>query len=64
MLPDDRHVVPDVERVLETNQRYWIVEKLDRAGAIATKFDPRSRTRADAPTQLRDGTRKGGRRPE
>jgi hypothetical protein len=39
----DEHVVPDVERVVERHERYWIVEKVGVAAAVAEKLDPRSR---------------------
>ena len=41
--PDDGHVVPEVERVVEQQDRYWVVEKIGHAGRIAENFDPRSR---------------------
>ena len=40
--PGDGHVVREVERVVEQQDRYWVVEKIGRAGSIAEKFDPRS----------------------
>jgi hypothetical protein len=40
--PGDQHVWPDVEQVIEMNDEYWIVEKLERAAEIATQADPRS----------------------
>jgi hypothetical protein len=42
VLPDDAHVWPDVERVVERNNRYWIVEKTGHAAAVTAKLDPRS----------------------
>ena len=39
--PGDEHVWPDVELVRERNDRYWIVEKVGRAGEIAESGDPR-----------------------
>jgi hypothetical protein len=41
--PDDAHVWPDVERVIEKRDRYWLVEKSGEAGAMAAKLDPRAR---------------------
>ena len=41
--PSDEHVVPDVERVIQRNERYWIVEKVGHAGDVSERFDPRSR---------------------
>ena len=40
--PDDEHVWPDVERVTDRNERYWIVEKFGQAGKLAIDADPRS----------------------
>src|SRR5918995_6955950 len=40
---DDDHVWPDVERILERFDRYWIVEKHGYSGSMAAKLDPRSR---------------------
>jgi hypothetical protein len=41
--PGDRHVVPDVERVLAQHQRYWVVEKVGVAAVVAEHLDLRSR---------------------
>src|SRR3954467_3559596 len=38
--PSDDHVWPDVERVVERRDAYWIVEKIDVAGQIAKEQDP------------------------
>jgi hypothetical protein len=35
------HVHPEVERVLNQNDRYMIVEKIDHAGKIAETLNPR-----------------------
>jgi hypothetical protein len=40
--PGDEHVWPDVERVIEMNDDYWVVEKLEHAAEIAQRADPRS----------------------
>ena len=40
--PEDGHVWPDVERVVEKHETYWIVEKAGKAAVIAAKVDPRS----------------------
>jgi hypothetical protein len=48
--PSYEHVWPDVERITEQNDRYWIVEKLDAAGKLAERADPRS---DDAPLPLK-----------
>jgi hypothetical protein len=39
--PGDAHVYPDVERVTERNEQYWIVEKFGRAGEDAVRLNPR-----------------------
>ncbi len=36
------HVVPDVERVLESNDRYAVVEKFGEAGRVAVQMDSRN----------------------
>jgi hypothetical protein len=40
--PSDEHVWPDLEIVRGRNDRYWIVEKIGRAGDLANSADPRS----------------------
>jgi len=35
------HLYPEVERVLDQNDRFMTVEKIDNAGQIAESFDPR-----------------------
>ena len=49
--PSDQHVLLDVERVTERNDRYWVVEMFGTAAKMADEFDPRSETgtRADGP---------------
>ncbi len=42
------HVVPDIERVVEENGRYVVVEKFGEAGKGAVSLDPR-RESADDP---------------
>jgi hypothetical protein len=42
VVPDDRHVVPGVERVVERTERYWVVEKLGVARERAVELDGRS----------------------
>lgn len=37
------HVLPEVERVLDENDRYQIVEKLGVGGSYAIEHDPRAR---------------------
>jgi hypothetical protein len=39
--PSDAHVYPDVERVTERTDRYWIVEKFGKAGEDAVRLNPR-----------------------
>jgi hypothetical protein len=39
--PRDEHVWPDVERVMDRCERYWIVEKVGQAGELAKEGDPR-----------------------
>jgi 5-bromo-4-chloroindolyl phosphate hydrolysis protein len=36
------HVYPDVENVVEENERYAVVEKVGEAGEITSRLDPRS----------------------
>lgn len=36
------HETPDIERVTERNERYWIVEKTGEAGEAARELDPRA----------------------
>ena len=43
VLPDDDHVVPEVELVVERQPRYWVVEKVGLAAAVTEHLDPRSR---------------------
>lgn len=38
----DDHVWPDVERVVERHENYWIVEKFELAATIAEREDPRA----------------------
>ena len=44
--PGDDHVVPDVERVVERHERYWVVEKLGEAADISETLDQRARDAA------------------
>ncbi len=41
--PSDDHIFPEIERIVEKNEGFWIVEKEDAAGAVAEKLDPRAR---------------------
>ena len=36
-----RHLYPEVERVLDENSRFMIVEKVDNGGEVAEALDPR-----------------------
>src|ERR1051325_9149204 len=36
--PSDEHVWPDVARIIERNETYWVVEKIDDAGQLAKRF--------------------------
>jgi hypothetical protein len=40
--PSSDHVVPEVERVVERYERYWVVEKLDDAADVAERLDERA----------------------
>jgi hypothetical protein len=40
--PGAEHVTLEHEQVVERNERYWIVEKIARAGEVADELDPRS----------------------
>jgi hypothetical protein len=42
VFPGDTHVVPEAERIVERTDRYWVVEKIEVAGRIATENDPRA----------------------
>ncbi len=41
--PDDEHLLPDVEQVVERTDRYWVVEKFG-AGAEVAEQNARSRS--------------------
>jgi hypothetical protein len=36
--PSEAHVIPEVERVVETTDRYWAVEKIGKAGEVAAEL--------------------------
>jgi hypothetical protein len=36
------HELPDIETVVEANERYTVVEKLGRAAEVVAALDPRS----------------------
>jgi hypothetical protein len=44
--PGDEHVVPEVERVIERYERYWVVEKLGQAAEMSEALDERLRDMA------------------
>jgi hypothetical protein len=39
--PNEEHFLPEVERLIARNERYWVVEKMGEAGEIAEALDPR-----------------------
>jgi hypothetical protein len=39
--PSSEHVISSVERIVEKQDRYWVVEKLGEAGQISEDLDPR-----------------------
>ena len=39
--PAEMHVVPDVERIVEKRERYWVVEKEGEAAEVAEELDIR-----------------------
>ena len=44
--PTDAHVVPEIELVVERQDRYWVVEKVGEAADVSERLDPRSRDAA------------------
>ncbi len=44
VMPLDSHVFLDVERVVQRNDRYWVVEKVEHGAAVSERFDPRARS--------------------
>ena len=40
--PSAEHVVPEVERVVERHERYWVVEKAGLAADLTEQLDERS----------------------
>lgn len=47
VLPGMKHVFPDVERVVEGFEGYFVVEKFGDAGTAAVRLNPRARHRTD-----------------
>jgi hypothetical protein len=39
--PDMTHVAPEVERIVEKHEHYWVVEKVDEAAEAAEERDVR-----------------------
>lgn len=39
--PSDEHVLPELEQVVDRNERYWVVEKRGLAGDVSEELDPR-----------------------
>jgi hypothetical protein len=42
VLPSEEHLSPAGERVVERNDRYWVVEKIGEAAEVSEELDPRS----------------------
>jgi hypothetical protein len=40
--PGAEHVDPEIERVIQRENRYWVVEKIGVGVEISVTFDPRS----------------------
>jgi hypothetical protein len=40
--PDEAHVVPEVESIVERHERYWVVQKLGIAAEVAEEEAPSS----------------------
>ena len=40
--PGAEHVDPEIERVVEREGRYWVLEKIGVGAEISEKFDPRA----------------------
>ena len=40
--PDGEHVDPRIERVVQREERYWVIEKVGVGAAISEAHDPRS----------------------
>jgi hypothetical protein len=41
VVPADEHVLHPIEAVVQRHDRYWVVEKMGRAGDISEDLDPR-----------------------
>ena len=42
VLPHEDHVLPEVERIAERHERYWVVEKIGEAARVAHEINPRA----------------------
>lgn len=40
--PDEAHVLPEVEKIVERHERYWVVQKIGLAAEVAEEEDARS----------------------
>lgn len=40
VVPDDGHVLADLERVLERHEQYWVLAKIERGAVLAQRLDP------------------------
>lgn len=40
--PSSEHVNPEIERVVQREERYWVLEKVGVGAVVAEAFDPRS----------------------
>jgi hypothetical protein len=47
--PSKEHLVPDVERVIQQRERYWVIEKVGGGAAVAEQPRPPEPTVNDAP---------------
>lgn len=46
VVPDQGHVAPEAERVVERYADYWVIEKVGPAAARSVELDPRAADRA------------------
>jgi hypothetical protein len=42
VVPSADHVQPEIERVVKSTERYWVIEKLGEAAEVSEVLDPRS----------------------
>ena len=42
VVPGNEHVSPGIERVVQREERYWVVEKVGVGAEVSEKLDPRS----------------------